>query len=50
VLTLRHDGFKPLTLKKTAEGERMPLSVTLKKESKAEAPNRRSVGYKDDPY
>ncbi|TMA27725.1 MAG: serine/threonine protein kinase [Deltaproteobacteria bacterium] len=51
VLTLRHDGFKPLTLKKTAEGDRMPLSVTLKEDSKADnPPNRRSVGYKDDPY
>jgi serine/threonine-protein kinase len=51
-LTLRHDGYKPTTLKKKAEGERMPLSVTLKKDSKVDdlMPNRRSVGYKDDPY
>jgi serine/threonine protein kinase len=51
-LTLKHDGFKPLTLKKKPEGERMPLNVTLKKDPKADdlVPNRRSVGYKDDPY
>jgi serine/threonine protein kinase len=51
-LTVRHDGYKSITLKKKAEGERMPLSVTLKKDPKADdlMPNRRSVGYKDDPY
>jgi serine/threonine-protein kinase len=53
-LTLKHEGYKPLTLKKTPEGERMPLSVTLKKDRKAapsdQMPNKRSVGYKDDPY
>jgi hypothetical protein len=51
-LTLKLDGFKPLTLKKKPEGERMPLNVTLKKDPKADdlVPNRRSVGYKDDPY
>jgi hypothetical protein len=51
-LTVKLDGFKPLTLKKKPEGERMPLNVTLKKDPKADdlVPNRRSVGYKDDPY
>jgi serine/threonine-protein kinase len=52
-LTLRHDGYRPASLKKAVEGERMSLSVTLKTaradpyESK---PHKRSVGYKDDPY
>jgi len=52
-LTLRHDGYRPASLKKAVEGERMSLSVTLKSaradpyESK---PHKRSVGYKDDPY
>ena len=52
-LTLRHDGYRPASLNKAVEGERMSLSVTLKSarsdpyESK---PNKRSVGYKDDPY
>ena len=53
-LTLKHEGFKSVTLKKKAEGDHLPLSVTLKKDSKADlgdpAPNKRSVGYKDDPY
>ena len=52
-LTLRHDGYRPASLNKAVEGERMSLSVTLKSartdpyESK---PTKRSVGYKDDPY
>jgi len=52
-LTLRHDGYRTATLSKAVEGERMSLSVTLKRartdpyESK---PDKRSVGYKDDPY
>ena len=52
-LTLRHDGYRPASLNKAVEGERMSLSVTLKSartdpyESK---PKKRSVGYKDDPY
>jgi serine/threonine-protein kinase len=52
-LTLRHDGYRPASLSKAVKGERMSLSVTLKSartdpyESK---PNKRSVGYKDDPY
>ena len=53
-LTLRHDGFKPVTLKKKVEGERISLSVTMKKDARADSsepmPNKRSVGYKDDPY
>ncbi len=53
-LTLRHDGFKPVTLKKKVEGERISLSVTLKKDGRTDAldgtPRKRSVGYKDDPY
>ena len=52
-LTLKHDGFKAITLKKKPEGDRMALSATLKKDSRADAPdmpNKRSVGYKDDPY
>ncbi|MGZ6142902.1 MAG: PEGA domain-containing protein, partial [Myxococcales bacterium] len=53
-LTLRHEGFKPVTLKKKPEGERISLSVTMKKDLKADPyeamPNKRSVGYKDDPY
>ena len=53
-LTLRHEGFKPVTLKKKVEGERISLSVTMKKDARADSleamPNKRSVGYKDDPY
>ena len=53
-LTLRHDGFKPVTLKKKVEGERISLSVTMKKDARTDSleamPNKRSVGYKDDPY
>ena len=52
-LTLRHEGFKPVTLKKKAEGEHISLSVTMKKDAKADAYDvipKRSVGYKDDPY
>ncbi len=53
-LTLRHEGFKPVTLKKKVEGERISLSVTMKKDAKTDGfeiiPNKRSVGYKDDPY
>jgi serine/threonine-protein kinase len=53
-LTLRHEGFKPVTLKKKPEGDRISLSVTMKKDAKTDPyeimPNKRSVGYKDDPY
>jgi serine/threonine-protein kinase len=53
-LTLRHEGFKPVTLKKKVEGERVSLSVTMKKEGRTDpyevVPHKRSVGYKDDPY
>jgi serine/threonine-protein kinase len=53
-LTLRHQGFKPVTLKKKPEGDRISLSVTMKKDAKTDPyeimPNKRSVGYKDDPY
>ena len=55
-LTLKHDGFKPLVLKKVVSGEKMALSGTMKKDPKAEVPNgdavpnKHSVGYKDDPY
>lgn len=56
-LTLKHDGFKALVLKKTVSGDRIALSGTLKKDPKADLlpsmgpqSNKRSVGYKDDPY
>jgi hypothetical protein len=52
-LTLRQDGYRPASLKKRVEGERMSLSVTLKsaKSDPYESrPNKRSVGYKEDPY
>jgi serine/threonine-protein kinase len=51
-LTLKHDGYKPYTLRKQVEGERTSLSVTMKpaKSDGYQTPNRRSVGYKDDPY
>jgi hypothetical protein len=55
-LTLKHDGFKPVTLKKKAEGEHISLSVTMKQDKKTDpyevvpSPSKRSVGYKDDPY
>ena len=56
-LTLKHDGFKPLVLKKTVNGDRVAISGTMKKDPRADLPpsadpqpNKRSVGYKDDPY
>jgi hypothetical protein len=52
-LTLRHDGFRPVQVKKKVDGERVALSVTMKKDkgdSQDVGPNKRSVGYKDDPY
>jgi serine/threonine protein kinase len=52
-LTLRHEGFKPVTVKKKVDGERVALSVSMKKDkgdSSDGQPNKRSVGYKDDPY
>ena len=53
-LTLRHAGFKPVTLKKKVDGDRVSLSVTMKKDARTDSgeamPNKRSVGYKDDPY
>jgi hypothetical protein len=51
-LTLRHEGFKPVTLKRTPTGERISLSVTMKKDAKTDPwqASKRSVGYKDDPY
>ena len=52
-LTLRHDGYRPASLNKTVEGERMSLSVTLKSartDAYESKPHKRSVGYKDDPY
>jgi serine/threonine-protein kinase len=52
-LTLRHEGFKPVTVRRKVEGEHVALSVTMKgaKADPYEAPpNKRSVGYKDDPY
>ena len=52
VFSVQHDGFKPVTLRQTPAGEKMPISVTLKKDSKSDSrePNKRSVGYKEDPY
>jgi eukaryotic-like serine/threonine-protein kinase len=51
-LTLKHDGYKPYTLRKQVEGERTSFSVTMKaaRPDSYQTPNRRSVGYKDDPY
>ena len=33
-LTLWHEGFEPVALKKTVEGERISLSVTMKKDAR----------------
>ncbi|HET7787375.1 MAG TPA: serine/threonine-protein kinase [Myxococcales bacterium] len=51
-LTLKHDGYRTYTLKKKVQGEKVSLSVTMKtaKSDGYQTPNRRSVGYKDDPY
>ena len=55
-LTLKHEGYKPLVLKKALSGERMALAGTMKRDPRADLPpsepmpNKRSVGYKDDPY
>ena len=52
-LTLRHDGYRPVSLNKKVDGEREALSVTMKN-AKGDAyhsrPKRNSAGYKDDPY
>jgi hypothetical protein len=52
-LTLRQNGYRPASLKKMIEGERMSLNVTLKSakpDPYESRPNKRSVGYKEDPY
>ncbi len=56
-LTLKHEGFKSLLLKKTVNGDRVAISGTMKRDSRTDLPpsadplpNKRSVGYKDDPY
>jgi serine/threonine protein kinase len=50
-LTLRHEGFKPAAVKKKVDGEHVALSVAMKKDKgDGPEPNKRSVGYKDDPY
>jgi len=52
-LTLRQDGYRPVSLNRKVDGERETLSVTMKS-AKAEAyqsrPTRTSAGYKADPY
>ena len=52
-LTLRQDGYRPVSLNKKVDGERETLSVTMKS-AKGGAyelrPKRTSTGYKDDPY
>jgi serine/threonine protein kinase len=52
-LTFRQNGYRPISLNKKLEGERVSLNVTMKS-AKADPyesrPNKRSVGYKDDPY
>ena len=52
-LTLRHDGYRPVSLNKKVDGEHETLSVTMKN-AKGDAyesrPKRNSAGYKDDPY
>jgi len=52
-LTLRQDGYRPMSLNKKVDGEREILSVTMKS-AKGDAyesrPKRTSTGYKDDPY
>jgi len=52
-LTLRQDGYRPVSLNKKVDGEREILSVTMKS-AKGDAyesrPKRTSAGYKDDPY
>ena len=56
-LTLKHEGFKNLVLKKTVSGDQVAISGTMKKDPKADLPpsaeplpKKRSVGYKDNPY
>ena len=52
-LVLKRDGYKPFALtRKSVAGDRISLSATLTKDSKAKEPQptKRSVGYKDDPY
>ena len=52
-LTLRHDGYRPVSLNKKVDGERETLSVTMKNakgDANESRPKRNSAGYKDDPY
>ncbi len=51
-LTFAHEGYKTATLRKQVDGEHLSLSVSLKsnRHERSKRPNRRSVGYKDDPY
>jgi serine/threonine protein kinase len=53
-ITLRRKGFKPVTVLDKARGEHISVAVTMKRDARAEPslpnPNKRSVGYRDDPY
>jgi serine/threonine protein kinase len=49
-LTLRHEGFRPVKLNKKVDGEHVAVSVSMKKDKGDTELNKRSVGYKDDPY
>jgi hypothetical protein len=50
-LTLRHEGYKPVKVQKKVDGEHVAVSVSMKKDKSSDTElNKRSVGYKDDPY
>jgi serine/threonine protein kinase len=52
-LTMRRDGYRPVSLNRKVEGEHETVSVTMRS-AKSGAPEskppKRSTGYKDDPY
>ena len=50
-VTVRRDGYRPVSLSRKVEGEHAAVSVTMRSAKPAVSkPRSRSTGYKDDPY
>src|SRR5439155_26333748 len=52
-ITVRRDGYRPVSLSRKVEGEHAAVSVTMrsaKSGAPESTPHKRSTGYKDDPY
>ena len=52
-ITVRRDGYRPVSLSRKVEGEHAAVSVTMrsaKSGAPESRPQKRSTGYKDDPY